>query len=399
MWLRILILALGTFALGTDGFVIAGILPDVAKDLNVSVATAGLTVTVFSLTYALGAPVLATIAGNVERKKLLLGSLAVFVLANVLAAIAAHLGILLLARVLAACGAALYTPTAAAAAAMIAPLEKRGRALSLVTAGLTVSTVLGVPLGIVISEQLNWQATFMLVALLGVVAFVGVLALFPAVVNPPTVTLRTRLALLRKPSVVALLLNIVIWLAAVQVVFTYFSVILEQVTHLQGNAISGMFFLFGLAGVVGNIVGGYAADRWGPVRTLIGGLSGVIVALFMLPLVGQTVIGMALVSVFWGVAGWMLMPPQQHRLISLSESMPSVVLSLNSSAIYLGIASGAALGGLVLNVAPASMLAWVGGSLEAAALALLLVSVWVSYRVRRRAPQTCNRQSECIAAS
>src|SRR5215472_2689518 len=201
MWFRILILALGTFAIGTDGFVIAGILPSIAHDLGMSIALAGLLVTAFSLAYALGSPVLATLTGHIARRRLLLLTLISFVLANVLAAVAASFAVLLMARVLAALSASLYTPSASAVAAVLAPKEKRGRALSLVTAGLTITTVAGVPLGILIGTQLNWRATFVLVALLGVIAFVGVLALFPPVASQGTVSLRTRLALLRRPVI------------------------------------------------------------------------------------------------------------------------------------------------------------------------------------------------------
>ena len=145
MRIRMLSLALGTFAIGTDGFVIAGILPEIARGLKVPVSTAGFLITIFAWAYALGSPVLATMTGKLERKRLLLASMVVFVAANVLAAFATSFGILVGARVLAAFGSALYTPAALAVAVSLAPVEKRGRALALVLAGLTVATVLGVP--------------------------------------------------------------------------------------------------------------------------------------------------------------------------------------------------------------------------------------------------------------
>src|SRR5579859_3306877 len=321
MWFRIMVLALGTFALGTDGFVIAGILPDIAHQLNISVDMAGQLVTAFSLIYALGAPVLAAAAGNIARKRLLLLSLILFVIANLLAALAANFVVLLLARILAAVGAALYTPTASAAAVSLVPAEKRGRALSLVLSGMTVSMILGVPLGIFIASQFGWRMTFVLIAALSAFALIGVLTLFPAIANPPVVRLRTRLALLRKPAILVTLLNTVPWILGVFTVYTYLGPLLQQMTHLNAGWISGMFLLFGLAGIPGNALGGYSADRWGAVRTLTLGSLMVGLTLFALPFAAIWLPGVAVIMIVWGVFGSIIIPPQQLRLIALAPEV------------------------------------------------------------------------------
>ena len=394
MWFRILVLALGTFALGTDGFVIAGILPDIAHQLNISVDLAGQLVTVFSLTYALGSPMLAALAGNIPRRRLLLMSLAFFVAANLLAAVATSFAVLLVARILAAGGAALYTPTAAAAAASLVPAEKRGRALSLVTAGMTLSLVLGVPLGIFIGSQFNWQMTFVLIAVLSAIAFVGVLMLFPTIANPPTVALRTRLALLRRPALLLTLLTTTFGMIGAFTVYTYLGPLLQQITHLNGAGISGMFLLFGLASMLGNVIGGYSADRWGTVRTVVLGVLLLGLALFMLPFAATLFLGAALAIAVWGVAGWMLTPPQQSRLIAQAPDVPGVVLSLNGSAIYLGSATGAALGGVVLHFAPIAVLGWVGSAWELIALGAVL---WSAYLVSKASQRSA--QEKCVVGA
>ena len=196
-------LALGTFALGIDSFVLAGILPAIAHELDVSVAVAGQLLTVFALFYALGSPTLAALTGAIPRKRLLITSLTVFTCANIVAALAPTYAVLVVARAIAACSAALYTPTAAAAASAMAPLEKRGRALALVTAGLTASLVLGVPLGAWIGGSLSWRATFWVVVALAALATVGIRTLLPEVGSPPNVPLRARIALLAQPRVIA----------------------------------------------------------------------------------------------------------------------------------------------------------------------------------------------------
>jgi predicted MFS family arabinose efflux permease len=386
MKFRILILALGTFAIGTDGFVIAGILPEVAGNLHVAVNTAGLLITVFAWAYAIGSPVLATATGMLERKQLLLGSMLLFVAANVLAAVSTSFAVLMIARILAACGAALYTPTALAIAVLLSPAEKRGRALALVLAGLTVATVLGVPLGILIGTQLSWQATFLVISVLGFLAIIGMVTLFPAVVKPPVVSLKARLTLLRRPVLIVMLLNLLLWQISAFVLYAYLGPLLQNITHLSGLAITGIFLLFGLANAFGNMIGGYSTDRWGATPTLAIALIVLTITQFLLPWAAASVIGIVIVVFVWGLAGWMLVSPQQHRVIAQAPEFANVVLSLNGSFIYLGIGAGAALGGFVLQFAPITSLGWVSGGLATLALGIFFLSVWQVNRGRISAP-------------
>lgn len=395
MRLRIMVLALGTFALGTDGFVIAGILPAVGHDLAVPPAVAGQLITAFALTYALGAPLLAALTSDMARKRLLVISLAGFAAANVLAALAPSFGVLMLARMLAACSAALYTPTASAAAVALAPAEQRGRALATVTAGITVATVLGVPLGTWIGATLSWRTTFWLVVLLGVVAVLGVLALFPEIANPPATPLRERFALLRQPRILGALSLTMVALAGVFTVYTYVAPLLQHITHLSGTGISAMLLLFGAAGVAGNTLGGQGADRWGAMRTLVPAVGLVAVALVILPFAAVSAVGAGLVLLLWGLAGWTFTPAQQYRLLALAPTQPGIILSLNASAIYLGIGLGAALGGLVVHGGSFVLLGVTGALWQVAALGILLAGMLLAAR-RRRAPDV---QPEAVAGA
>jgi len=378
---RILVLALGAFAVGTDGFVIAGILPDIADSMGISLALAGLTITTFALVYAFGAPILSAWAGAIERRLLLLISLLVLTAANLLAALAPSLPWLLAARVLAAVGAAMYTPTASAVAATLAPAQYRGRALAIVTTGLTASTVLGVPLGILIGAWISWQATLVFVALLSALALLGVLLLFPHVAAPMAVPLRARLAFLKRPNLLMALVHTLLMLIGIQIVATYNRPLLQQFAHLDEVMVSAVLLLFGVAGVVGGVVGGYSVDRWGSIRTLVGGLIPLAAALLLLPWTAITLLGAALTLMAWGMAGWALLPVQQHRLISIAPDSAGIVLSLNSSAIYLGISAGSALGSLLIQNTSLSVLCWVAAAWEASVLVLVLVSARASRRV------------------
>ncbi len=397
MWL-ILVLALGTFALGTDALVMAGVLPAIAHDLSVPVATTGQLVTVFALTYVLASPTLATLTGSMARRHLLLGSLGVFVAANLLAAFATNFEILVFARVLAACGAALYTPTASAVAAMLAPAEKRGRALALVTAGITVAVVLGVPVGTLVGTFLGWQMTFGLVAVLGMLAALGILLFFPAVASPPPLRLHARLAPLQNPQVIIALSLTTLWILGGFMVYIYLALLLQHITHLGGTGISSLLLVLGLASVVGNALGGHGADRWGATRTIAISLAVLAVTLAVFPLAAISVFGATVALLVWGVAAWMLSAPQQHRLLALVPESPSAILSLNGSATYFGQAGGAVIGGLVLHAASLSAMGWVGGVCEIIALGMLLLSTQ-SERTMKSLQENCMSGGErpCVA--
>ncbi len=233
-------------------------------------------------------------------------------------------------------------------------------------------------IGILIGTQLNWQTTFLVVAMLGVLAFIGVLALFPDVARPPLVTLKARLALLRRPALLVMLGNLLLWQTSVFVLYTYLGPMLQNITHISGVEISGVFLLFGLASALGNIIGGYSTDRWGAVRVLFVGLALLTMTEFILPWAAVSVFGITITMLVWGIAGWMVVPPQQHRVVALAPLSSTILLSLNGSVIYIGIGTGAALGGLVLRFAPLSALGWVSGGLALAALVCLFLSTWVA---------------------
>ena len=376
---RLLALALGTFAIGTGSFVFAGLLEGVAKDLSVSVATAGHLVTVFAVTYAVSSPVLATLTGNVGRKRLLGAAMALFVVGNLLSVISPTFELLLASRVAAAVGAAVFTPTAAAVASSLAPPEARGRALSVVTGGLTVAFVAGIPLGSLIGTYSSWRMTFVMVGILGIAAAFGVRFLLPPVENPPVVSLQERVDTLRQPAVVAALLFTFVALMGGFVVFTYISPLLAQITGFGGAGVSGMLLLFGSAAMVGNSLGGYGADHVG-----YGRLMAVIVVVLTLSLLAFSLLvrisgsapaflGVSAALVGWGVAGFALNPLQQYRVVQLAECTRNVALSLNASAIYLGQGAGAFLGALALDLGSLRSLGWTGALCTLLSLAVLAV--------------------------
>jgi MFS transporter, DHA1 family, inner membrane transport protein len=375
---RILVLASGTFAIGTGTFVVTGILGEVARDLSVSVGSAGYLITVFAVVYALGSPVLVVATGDVERRRLLVAALCLFALANGAAAFAPSFFWLLGARVFAACGAAVLTPVAAAVAAELAPPGHEGRSLSLVLGGLSVAWVFGIPLGTVVGDRYGWRASFLLVALLAALAALGVRALLPLVEVPAQGNLRSRVVAGKQPAVLVALLVTALVVAAGFVVLTYVQPLLKGLTGFTTTRIGILLLLFGLAAVAGTALGGVAADRWGYRVSMFAMLLVLPLPLLCFSLLFATragsfaaIAGTGAALVAWSVAGFAIIPLQQDRLVTIAADDEDAVLSLNASAIYLGQGMGSGLGSLVLAHGSLSYLGGAGALCAAAALAVL----------------------------
>ncbi|MEV0049278.1 MFS transporter [Saccharopolyspora shandongensis] len=351
-----LVLALGTFAVGTDAFIVAGFLPAMANSLEVTTAAAGQSVTTFAVAYAVLAPVLATATARIPRRALLVAALVLLGIANIGSALAPNLAVLIVSRVLAAAGAAAYTPSAGAVSAALVPVEFRGRALAVVVGGLTVATALGVPLGDLAGEWFGWRAALGLVAALCLLVGVGVYLIMPALPGSARIPLRDRLALLRRRSVMAVLPLTVLGMGASYTVYAY-SVPALNAVGVPENSTMLMLFLYGLGAVLGNLLSGYATDHWGPIRVLTCGYLSMTLALALLAWfawTGTTPQVAVAISVFaWGASTWTQTPPQQTRLIDAAPQEAAIVVSLNASAIYLGIGAGTLLGGVLLALGPA----------------------------------------------
>ncbi|MFD4999382.1 MFS transporter [Streptomyces buecherae] len=345
------VLALGTFAVGTDAFVVAGFLPDMARSLHVSSATAGQSITVFAAAYAVLSPVLATLTAPLSRRTLLVGALVVLGLANLGSALAPDFRTLMLSRVLAAAGAAVYTPGAGAVSAALVRPELRARSLAVVVGGLTVATALGVPLGQVASGALGWRGALGLVAALCLAVTAGVAWIMPSLPGSPRVPLRARLTVLRQPAVLTVLPLTVFGMGASYTVYAYSVEALDAVGVADSRQ-AWMLFLYGLGAVLGNLASGFGTDRWGSARVLTTGYLTMAISLGGLGWLASAhsppLVVVGLVMVGWGASTWCQTPALQHRLIAAAPREAPLVVSLNSSCVYLGIGLGTLAGGATL---------------------------------------------------
>jgi DHA1 family inner membrane transport protein len=356
---RIILLALGMFALGTDAFIVAGVLPIIAQDTGVTEGLAGQLVTVFSLTYGLGAPVLAATIARWPRNRVLVGALGLLGLANLASALSPSFPLLVLTRILAGCFAATYTPLAFAVGIELAPPAKRGQALALVVSGLNVATVLGAPSGTWIGEHFGWRLSFTLVAGLAGVAFLFLIICgLPTSATPASLSLKERLKPITHARVVLVLLPALLWNVGVYIMYPYIALFLQQKLHISD--VSVLLACFGLGIVLANWISGRLSDRIGPHRLVVVFLSTLQVIQLALPLVTTTLFSGAIMLLLWGMSFALLFIPQQQRLLNIAPEHANVILALNNSALYLGIACGAAIGGLALRFFAVTQLAWIG---------------------------------------
>lgn len=372
-WLPLLILALGTFAAGTDNFMLPGVLSGIATDLHISVSTAGQFVTGYSIAYALGAPIVMTTVRVRSPRRMLLAAMVSFVLVNIVAALAHDAATMAAARLVTGCLGGVYSPLAAATAAAMVPFERKGRALAMILGGTSAATVVGVPLGVWIANHASWRVAFVLVAVLAAIAVAGIAISAPATGEVPVVSLRERIAPLRQPAVLLALGTTLTALALGFLVYTYIEPLFAEQPGVGHGAVGPLLLVLGIGAVVGVWFGSVLVDRFGAAPIVLGSLVIFAAQMALLGLSSRTLVTAGIAMAVWGLAGWAFTPAQQHSMIaSARPELAPILLSLNGSAMYVGIAAGSAMGGAVTAALGAGWL-WLFATVFAViALALVL---------------------------
>jgi len=340
--------ALGNLVVGTGGFLIGGIVEPLARSLQVSVATAGQLVTVYAVANAVAAPLLLALVARIDARAVLAGSMLLMALGNAASALAASWGELATARVLMACAAGLYTPTAAAMAVALVPPARRGRALSVTFSGIGLSYVVGLPFGAWASlSRFGWPLAFWAVA---TVAAAVALLLLRAPRDVPTApaSIGGFLHVLRDPRALGGLCVTALYFAAIFSVFSYVGAFLREYVGLAPEWIPAVLVAFGAAALVGTFGGGLLADRFGPTRLLYAICAAFLAVFGLLGLLPGNTAVLVAVFVAWGAIGFAFYAAQQSRLVAIAPRAATALLGLNASMIYVGTAAGAALGGAVI---------------------------------------------------
>jgi MFS transporter, DHA1 family, inner membrane transport protein len=367
LWL----LSLVNLVIGTGAFVVGGILAPIAADLGTSVPAAGQAMTAYALATALLAPPFLLATGAWPRRRAILVALLMFLAGNAVCALATTLPMLLAGRVLMGLGAA-FTPIAAGIAVAIALPAQRGKALALTFLGMSLSYVVGVPLGSWLGLAFHWHTPIWLVCGAAVLAMAAVARWVPADVRAPGATFVGLGAWLRQRAVASTLLVTLAYFVAIFTVFSYIGPVLQALVPMSRGQQALTLALFGLSGVVGTVLGGFANDRFGPQRTLRVQLVMLGAMMALLPLTAGHWPALMVVLFAWGMAGFGMMAPQQSRLAGLAPAAAPMLLSLNTSMLYLGTAGGAITGGGAIAAGLGfAQLAWAGVPFVALALVLL----------------------------
>ncbi|WP_243977664.1 MFS transporter [Vibrio natriegens] len=379
MPLALLALTLSAFAIGTTEFVIVGLIPTMASDLQVSLPSAGLLVSLYALGVAVGAPVLTALTGKWNRKHVLLAVMSLFVAGNVMAWQAPGYNTLILARILTGLAHGVFFSIGSTIATGLVSKEKAASAIAIMFTGLTVALVTGVPLGTYIGQSFGWQATFLTVAVLGLVALIGSALLVPSNLKQPPVTkLTSQLKVLTQPRLLLVYAITALGYGGTFTAFTFLAPILEQVSGFGSSAIGLIMLVYGVSVAVGNIWGGKMADKMGPIKALKVIFFGLATVLIVFNFSAVNPIAAVATILVWGAFAFGNVPGLQVYVVQLAEKYTpdavDVASGLNIAAFNVGIALGSWGGGLVVSNAGLMHTPWIGAVIVAIALALTCLS-------------------------
>ncbi|MET0288921.1 MAG: MFS transporter, partial [Pseudoxanthomonas sp.] len=326
-------LTIGAFGIGTTEFVLMGLLQQVAGDLGVSIPAAGMLISGYALGVFVGAPVLTLATAKLPRKAVLVALMGIFTLGNLACALAPDYTTLMAARVLTSLAHGTFFGVGAVVATSLVPAERKASAISIMFAGLTVATLLGVPAGAWLGLHFGWRATFWAVAAIGVIALAVVTLWVPASAGAgKAVHWREEVAVLGRSQVLLALAMTVLGYAGVFAVFTYIQPLLVQVTGFSQSAVSPVLLVFGVGMIAGNLLGGRLADRR-PTPTLIGSLVALAMVLALMSFVLHSQVAMIAFVGLLGVAAFATVAPLQLRVLEQAQGAgQNLASSLNIAA-------------------------------------------------------------------
>ncbi|WP_420475557.1 MFS transporter [Noviherbaspirillum sp. ST9] len=381
MQTRLWSLTLGNFAIGTGVMIVPGMLNELSADLAISPAQVGMLISAFAMTICVTGPFLAGWTSAIERRKLLTVSLALYAAMHWLAALSPGYHTLLAARMLTALGAAVFTAQAAATAGLMVAPEVRGKAIGLVFLGWSIAAVVGTPIGAYLGAHIGWRPTFGLVGLLAALFAAGVWMQIPSKLYIAPMDRAAWKALFANTPLLLAISVTAIQALGMFTMFSYMALLLKDFIGATPTVISVMFLCFGITGVLGNVIGARVMDRIGPMRVGVVAMGCMLTAITLWPLTrGSLPVTVALI-LLWGLGCFAINGSQQARLVAMAPPLASASVSLNSSAIYLGQAVGAFIGGLIVSTQGTTNLSFYSAVPMATAI---IVSLYATSLANRR---------------
>lgn len=382
--LAIWILSLGAFAIGMTEFVIMGLLPNIARDLNVSVSDAGQLITGYALSVAIGGPIIVLATYKLPRKNLLILLMAIFIIGNGIGSFAPNYGSLMISRVIAALAhGSFFGIGSLFAANMVAP-HKRASAMALMFMGLTLSNIIGVPFGTFIGQLLGWKMTFVVISVLGLFTLIGIIKYVPNQEETQPISIKNELNVLKDLKLWLTLGVTLFGFSSVFAYFTYISQILINVSNIEERWISFVLIIFGVGVTLGNIIGGRLAD-WNLNKALQIIFVIFPIYIFLMYYIQNYSVLMVVGIFVFGLIGFSMSPSLQFKSTIVSQDAPILASTLNQSAFNIGNALGAAIGGVVVSQLGTENLALVAPFLTIIGLIFLILEQALS---KKRALKT-----------
>ena len=353
---RLLWFVLTGFISSTDSFVLGSLLPSISAEFGITIGEAGYLAFAYSIVYAIGTPLLATLFGNVERRKVLIAAEATFAVGAVMMVLAPTFPLLIAARVVVALGVGLFTAMALTTALAMSPPERRGRTIAIFMSGQSLAVLAGVPLGAFVVSAYSWRVIYMAVAVMVLVAVAGLVWNLPRGIHGDKVTLRERLSVVKLPGIPLALLSMLLFNMAQFTLVIFVAPLAQYAGGLGKEMLPYALFVYGIGAVVGMQSGGRIADRIGARRATVLATALPIVLFAALAAAGSLPASLGAVAFFLimpaiGVVGWSFYPAQASLLSSRVPGSPVLALSLNLTAMNIGVALAARLGGAAAGLA------------------------------------------------
>ncbi|MFK0521546.1 MFS transporter [Paenibacillus illinoisensis] len=373
---KVYLLAIAAFVVGTVELILGGILDLIAADLHLTLAKAGYLISIFSLVYAISAPILLNVTARFERKKVYMYTLLIFLVSNLISAFSANFHMLMAGRALgAATGSLIFVLSLTLAARIVEP-QYKGRAVGIITMGGSASLILGVPLGIFVGNLAGWREVFIFIAILTAIVMVAIGLVMQRVQPVPVVSLKRQFAALWNPRMLAIHATTLLVLAGHLTLYAYFTPFLQETIGASSTMVTFIYMMFGIAAVAGGGLGGVLSDRLHPAKAIVIVLIPFIVSMAVIPFsVELPLIAFLILLSIWSALSWTVTPVQNSLIIKTSPEAAESLISTNSGIAHAGIALGTYIGGMVIDHSTILYNGWVGSILILLGLASAIYAI------------------------
>jgi DHA1 family inner membrane transport protein len=376
MRLPLVALLLASFGIGTTEYVIVGLLPDIARDLAITIPEAGMLITSYSLSVAFGSPLLAIATASLPRRAALLILMLLFIFGNILCALSPSYFSLIISRIITALCHGAFFGLGAVVAATVVPAKQKTQAIAIMFAGLTIANVMGVPLGTSIGQVYGWRRTFWCVVVIGIISVIALYKWIPRGLMLKGESILSEFRTLKRSQVLLAMMISILASSSLFSVFTYIAPILEDVAHLSPYNITAVLLLFGVGITIGNLGGGRLAD-WRLMPTVIGICFSLVIILTIFSATAHSLLPAVITVFVWGILAFAIISPLQMRVVNEAFGAPNLASTLNQSAFHIGNATGAYVSGVAItNGTSYANLPWIGAAIAVLALAMSIFSYW-----------------------